>query len=212
MSLTLYLLRHGETEASRDGGYCGRSDPDLTPEGVAMAEDFATTYKDHPWREIYVSPMRRTRATARPLCALANREMRIRDGVRELDFGLWEGKTPEEVKQDYREEYLRWLADAGWNAPTGGERGIDVARRALLVLDEIQRDHSSGDVLLVSHKATIRILLCALLGIDIGGYRDRVSIAVASLAVVKFQDNGPLLTRLGDRAHLRPQLRDRPGT
>lgn len=212
MSLTLYLLRHGETDASREGGYCGRSDPDLTQAGVEMAEDFAATYKQHPWREIYVSPMRRTRATARPLCEAANREPRLRDGLRELDFGLWEGKTPGEVEQEFSEDYRRWLADAGWNAPTGGERGVDVARRVLLVLDEIQRDHAAGDVLIVAHKATIRIMLCALLGIDIGGYRDRIGISVASLAVVRFQDNGPLLAVLGDRSHLRPALRDRPGT
>ncbi len=212
MSLTLYLLRHGETEASRDGGYCGRSDPDLTPAGVEMAEDFAAAYKNHPWREIYVSPMRRTRQTARPLCEATNREPRVRDGLRELDFGQWEGKTPEEVEQQYREDYRRWLSDAGWNAPTGGERGIDVARRVLIVLDEIQRDHAVGDVLVVAHKATIRIVLCALLGIDIGGYRDRIGISVASLAVVRFQHNGPLLARLGDRSHLRPELRDRAGT
>lgn len=212
MSLTIYLLRHGETDASRDGGYCGRSDPELTPAGLEMAEDFAAAYKEHPWREVYVSPMRRTRATARPLCEAANREMRIRDGLRELDFGLWEGKTPAEVERDHHEDYSRWLADAGWNAPTGGERGIDVARRVLVVLDEIQRDHTNGDVLVVAHKATIRIVLCALLGIDIGGYRDRIGISVASLAVVKFQHNGPMLARLGDRSHLRAALRDRPGT
>ena len=80
------------------------------------------------------------------------------------------------------------------------------------MLDEIQREHASGEVLIVSHKATIRVLLCALLGIDLGGYRDRVGVPVASLSVVEFHAHGPRLTRLGDRSHLRPSLRDRPGT
>jgi len=104
------------------------------------------------------------------------------------------------------------LADAGWNSPTGGERGIDVAHRAMAVLLEIQSKHKTGDVLVVSHKATIRILLCALLGIDIGSYRDRIGVATASLSVVEFHHNGPLLTKLGDRSHLRPELRELAGT
>lgn len=211
-NLSLYLLRHGETEASFSGGYCGTLDPDLTETGHQMAADFCAAYKDHPWEAVYVSPMLRTRMTARPLCEAAGQEMRLREGLRELDFGTWEGKTPETVNRENSEHYLRWVADAGWNAPTGGERGIDVARRALAVLDEIQREHAGGDVLVVSHKATIRILLCALLGIDIGGYRDRIGISVASLAVIEFLTHGPRLARLGDRSHLRDTLRNRPGT
>ena len=73
MSLNLFLLRHGETEASYTGGYCGRSDPDLTPIGHQMAEDFAKAYQPHPFHAVYVSPMLRTRMTAQPLCATSAR-------------------------------------------------------------------------------------------------------------------------------------------
>lgn len=212
MSLSLYLLRHGETEASFNGGYCGRLDPDLTPVGYQMAEDFAKAYRAHPFEAVYVSPMLRTQMTARPLCDAIGADMRLREELRELDFGDWEGKTPDQVNHEHAVDYLRWMADAGWNAPTGGERGIDVARRVLEVVDEIQREHASGNVLVVSHKATIRILICALMGIDVGGYRDRIGITVASLAIVEFHDNGPRLAKLGDRSHLRDELRHRPGT
>ncbi|MGZ8218145.1 histidine phosphatase family protein [Methylomagnum sp.] len=212
MALTLYLLRHGETESSRTGGYCGRLDIDLSPIGYQMADDFAAAYRNHPWVGVYASPMQRTRATAEPLCSAAGLGMRLCDGLREIDYGQWEGKTPEQVSWSFHEDYLRWLADAGWNSPTGGERGIDVGQRALAVLDGIWRDHVDGDVLVVSHKATIRILLCHLLGIDIGRYRDRIDAPVASLAVVELREHGPLLRRLGDRGHLRPELRDLPGT
>lgn len=212
MALTLYLLRHGETESSRTGGYCGRTDIELSPSGRLMAEDFAAAYQAHPFAGVYVSPLSRTRATADPLCRSAGLELHLREGLRELDYGEWEGKSPEEVNRDHSRDYLRWLADAGWNAPTGGERGVDVGVRALAVLEEIWRGHADGDVLVVSHKATLRIILCHLLGIDLGRYRDRVHIPVASLAVVEMREHGPLLTRLGDRSHLRPALRDLPGT
>ena len=212
MSLNLYLLRHGETEASRSGGYCGRLDPDLTEAGHEMAQDFAEAYREQPWSAVYVSPLQRARSTAAPICRLAGLDMRLRDGLRELDYGRWEGKSPVEVERDYHEDYLRWLADPGWNAPTGGERGIDVAQRALGVLAEIQAEHASGNVLVISHKATLRLLLCSLMGIDVGSYRDRVNVLVASVAVVELGAHGPLLVRLGDRSHLRAALRKRPGT
>ena len=212
MTLSLYLLRHGETTASAAGGFCGASDPDLTAEGHQMAEDFGLAYHKHPWQGIYVSPMLRARMTAQPLCTLAGREMTLCPELREVDFGAWEGQSSDWAQREHPFDYLRWTADAGWNAPTGGERGIDVARRTLAMLEEIQRKHASGDVLVVSHKATLRILICALLGIDLGGYRDRIGISVASLAVIEFLDHGPRLERLGDRSHLRESLRSRPGT
>ena len=106
----------------------------------------------------------------------------------------------------------RWLADPGWNRPTGGERGVDVARRSSMVLDEIERTLPSGNVLVVSHKATARIMLCSLLGIDVGRYRDRLSMPVAALSIVEMTEQGPLLKVLGDRTHLREGLRLRPGT
>jgi probable phosphoglycerate mutase len=65
MTLRLYLLRHGETEASQTGGYCGRLDPDLTEAGHLMAADFAEAYQGHRFAAVYVSPMRRAGATAR---------------------------------------------------------------------------------------------------------------------------------------------------
>ena len=64
MSLIIYFLRHGGTNASQTGGYCGTLDPDLTPEGYQMAEDFADAYKSLPWVAVFSSPLRR--AVARP--------------------------------------------------------------------------------------------------------------------------------------------------
>lgn len=177
-----------------------------------MAQDFADAFDAHPFVAAYVSPMLRARNTAGPLCQRQGLEMQLRPGLKEVSFGEWEGQSTDAVKRAHPEDYLRWSTDAGWNRPTGGERGIDVARRALVVLDEIQAAHPEGDVLIVSHKATIRILVCALLGIDIGGYRDRIGIPVCALSVIQFNHHGPRLDRLGDRSHLRRELRLRAGT
>ena len=89
---------------------------------------------------------------------------------------------------------------------------MDVARRSSTVLQEIEQTLPSGNVLLVSHKASVRIMLCSLLGIDVGRYRGRLSMPVAALSIVEMTEQGPLLKVLGDRTHLAGSLRLRPGT
>jgi broad specificity phosphatase PhoE len=144
MGLTFYFLRHGETQASQTGRYCGVLDVDLTPEGHRMAEELAAAYKSLPWVAVFCSPLRRSMDTARPLCDAVGIEMQLRDGLKEIAYGQWEGKTPEEVNRRFHDEYVSWLADPGWFGPTGGERGVDIARRSAMVLDEIERTYPSG--------------------------------------------------------------------
>lgn len=212
MSLQLYLLRHGETTYSRSGGFCGDLDPDLTPEGEQMAADFAAAYSEAPWAAIYASPMRRTLATARPLAEAMGLEIQARDGLKEIRYGQWEGKTHADVRQNYAEDYISWMTEPAWNPPTGGETSVEIANRAMPVVAEIEERYTSGRVLIVSHKATIRIILCSLLGIDLGRYRDRMAAPAASTSIVRFDKYGPLLEAHGDRSHMRAQLRARAGT
>ncbi|MGF1493063.1 MAG: histidine phosphatase family protein [Microcoleaceae cyanobacterium] len=212
MSLKLYFIRHGETTYSKTGGYCGVLDVDLTDEGLEMAKQFAMAYRSLEWSAAYVSPLKRTVATAKPLCAAVGIEMQIRDGLKEIFYGEWEGKTPTEVNQQYHDQYVRWLTDPGWNAPVGGERGVDIARRSSEVIREIQDKFSDGNVLITSHKATIRIMLCQLLGIDIGRYRDRIAMPVSGVSVVEMTSHGPLVHSLANRSHLDQRLQSLPGT
>jgi broad specificity phosphatase PhoE len=203
MTLKIYFIRHGETVASKTDDFCGTSDVELTPEGHMMAKDFANAYQHLSWKAIYCSPMRRTIATAKPICDLIGMEMQLRNGLKEIDFGEWEGKTPARVNREFHDEYVRWQSEPGWNAPPGGERAIDIARRSSEVIEEIENNHAEGNVLVVSHKATIRIMLCSLLGIDVGRYRDRIHMPVAAVSLLEFNQQGPRLIKLSDRSHLK---------
>ena len=212
MSLELYLLRHGETTYSKTGSYCGELDAELTPEGTQMAQEFAEAYRALPWAAVYVSPMKRTIATAKPMCDALRIDMQLRDGLKEIRYGKWEDQTVDYVKQHYPDDYLRWLAEPAWNPPTGGETGVEIASRAALVIREIQEKYADGNVLVVSHKATIRIILCSLLGIDLGRYRDRLDAPAGSLSLLKFDAHGPLLQALGERSYMDERLRSLRGT
>ncbi|UOA09811.1 histidine phosphatase family protein [Methylobacter sp. S3L5C] len=212
MSLKIYLLRHGETEYSRRGAYCGALDPELTPEGSQMAQAFADAYRSVSWSAIYASPMKRTVATAQPLCEAVGLPMQTRDGLKEIGYGAWEDKEQDDVRVRYEQDYIRWLTEPAWNPPTDGETAVQVASRALPIISEIESNYKNGNVLVVSHKATIRIILCSLMGIDTGRYRDRIDTPAASLSIVKFDVHGPMLEVLGDRNYMPEHLRNRVGT
>jgi broad specificity phosphatase PhoE len=212
MSLTLYFLRHGETEFSKSGGFCGELDPELTSTGNQMAQEFAAAYQSLPWSGIYCSPMKRTIATAKILSEGVGVSLQLRDGLKEIKYGAWEGLTADEVKQNHHDEYQRWITEPAWNAPPDGETSIEISNRASQIISEIVHQFTDGNVLIVSHKATIRIILCSLLGIDLGRYRDRLECPAGSLSVIKFGQYGPRLERLGDRSYMSTELQALPGT
>ncbi|HEX7194204.1 MAG TPA: histidine phosphatase family protein [Chthoniobacterales bacterium] len=208
MTLTLYFLRHGQTVMSRDDILCGCGvDPDLTSEGAQMAREFGEAYRAFPFEAIFCSPLRRTLATAQPISELRGLVPEIREDLKEMDYGKWEGLCRREVMQKYHDDYLRWEADPAWYPPTGGETADALARRALRVVEEIKRRFEKGAILVVSHKATIRALLCALFGIDVCRFRHRFDCPVASLSVIEFGNHGPLMRALADRSHLSEQMR-----
>lgn len=87
-----------------------------------------------------------------------------------------------------------------------------IAQRGLQVVEQIQKRFTSGNVLIVSHKATIRIILCSLLGIDVALFRYRLACPVGSVSTVEFTSTGPMLKALAERSHLTEDLRSLRGT
>jgi probable phosphoglycerate mutase len=116
-----------------------------------------------------------------------------------------------EVASRFPDQFSAWSRDPASNAPPGGETANHIAGRALPVVASIRARHS-GDVLVVSHKATIRILVCALLGIDLALFRARVAQRVGAVTTFEFPDSGPRLLRLSDVSHLPHELREEVGS
>lgn len=211
--LRLFFLRHGQTAMSRANVFCGRRlNPPLTADGMAMAEAFASAYRATAWRAIYSSPLDRALSTAAPLAQALGLPVERRDGFAELDYGRWDGKSAEEVSRDHHVEYERWTADPAWNPPTGGETAVALAQRMTHAVEEIESANDDGDVLVVSHKASIRVALCALLGVDVGRFRYRFGCPVGSVSIVEFGAHGPLAATVADRSHLDARLRGLEGT
>ena len=210
--LELYLIRHGQTDYSRENRFCGAIDPPLNDTGLRMAEAFGAAYAHLPWDAVYASPRLRARQTANALAHRVNAQVSCHEGLSEIGYGEWEGLRHEEVKAKWPEAYAHWSQDVASRGTPGGETAFAVAARAAPVLERIRHDHESGRVLLVSHKATIRILVCALLGMDVRLFRDRLSQGVAAVTKFEIKKSGAQLIKLGDVAHLPDDLREIEGT
>lgn len=187
-------MRHGATVLSAEDRFAGSSDIELSGEGHTQAAALAERLAREPVKAIYASPYKRTVATAKTLAAPHGLEPQLEPDVREIDHGRWEGMTREDVEEQFAQEYERWDEDPFTFAPEGGESGLAVMARSLPVLRKIVERHPEECVVVVSHKATIRLLLASLLGIDARRYRDRLDLAPCSLNVVDFKD--PVRARL----------------
>ena len=190
----LYLVRHGATQLTAEDRFSGAIGVDLSVEGRAQAERLAERLASEPISAVYASPLSRTVETATILATPHRLPVVQRDGLREISHGHWEGMSRHDVETQFAAEYAAWDADPFTFAPDGGESGLAVLARALPVIREIVVSHVGQNVLVVSHKATLRLLLSSLLGFDERGYRDRLDQSPACLNVVDFKD--PVRARL----------------
>jgi len=194
MTTRVLLIRHGATVLSAEDRFAGATDVALSEEGQNQARALGERLAEAEVAAVYASPMQRTIATARFVATPHGLEIATDPGLREIDHGRWEQLTRHEVEQRFPEEYANWEADPFTFAPEGGESGLSVMARALPVLRRIVVANTGKTVAIVSHKATIRLVLCSLLGIDARGYRDRLDQSPACLNALDFKD--PVRARL----------------
>lgn len=194
MPTRLYLVRHGATPSTAEDKFSGADGVDLSEEGRDQVARLAQRLRHEQITAMYASPYSRAMETAKILAPAAQHDVIAVDGLREIGHGRWEGMKRSDVEAQFAEEYAMWSQDPFTFAPAGGESGVAVLTRALPAIRDIVVRHKGGRVLVVSHKATIRLVLCSLLGIDARGYRDRLDQAPACLNVLDFRD--PVRARL----------------
>ncbi|MGL4401074.1 MAG: histidine phosphatase family protein [Luteolibacter sp.] len=195
MSVTrIFLIRHGATMLTAEDRFAGATDVELSEEGRCQVRRLAERLSLIPVDAVYASPLGRTIETARILAAPHQMNVQSRDGLKEISHGHWEQMTRKEVEEAYPDEAAAWDRDPFTFAPIGGESGLAVTARALPALLEIVGRHQGKPVIVVSHKATIRLLLSSLLGFDPRRYRDNLDQDPAALNIVDFKD--PVRARL----------------
>src|SRR5713226_7304411 len=198
----VFMVRHGATILSAEDRFAGATDVPLSDEGREQTRRLAQRLKTENIAAVYASPLSRTRETARILAEPHGLDVQTRDGLREISHGHWEQMTRLEVEEKFPEEAAEWEKDPYTFAPLGGESGLAVTARALPALIELVREHGGQNILVVSHKATIRLLLSSLLGFDPRSYRDNLDQNPAALNIVDFKDPvNARLTLFNDTSH-----------
>ncbi len=174
-AIRYYLLRHGETDFSKEGRYSGWDDAQLTEKGLWQHQQQVATLADTPLSAIYTSDLHRCMQLATDLAKSHDVPLDICRGLRELDFGLLGGKTYAEALREHPEALTRWVEHPAENAPPSGETLQTFGDRLLEAMQEIElqvREAPSDEstpisVAIVTHGGPIRILLCHWLGIPV---------------------------------------------
>jgi probable phosphoglycerate mutase len=208
MTTRVMLVRHGATILNADDRFAGASDVPLGDDGRMQVQHLAERLASDSLAAIYASPLRRALETASIIAKTHELQVQLLDGLREIDHGRWEGLRRDEAAARYPEEYAAWERDPFTFAPTGGEPGQQVLERALRAFQQIVNSHPGGRVLVVSHKATIRLIIAHVLGVDPRGYRDRLDQQPACLNLIDMYPDGTgRLVLMNDVSHYTWTLR-----
>ncbi|WP_435057514.1 bifunctional RNase H/acid phosphatase [Streptomyces sp. bgisy060] len=203
---TFVLLRHGETALTPEKRFSGSggSDPDLSAAGLRQAEAVATALAARGTvQEIISSPLARCRQTAAAVAARIGLDVRVEQGLRETDFGAWEGLTFGEVRERYPEDLDSWLASPKAAPTGGGESFATVARRVAATRDRLTAAYAGRTVLLVTHVTPIKTLVRLALGAPPESLF-RMELSAASISAVAYYADGNASVRLlNDTSHLR---------
>ncbi|MGW1844987.1 bifunctional RNase H/acid phosphatase [Streptomyces sp. NPDC001966] len=203
---TFVLLRHGETALTPEKRFSGSggSDPELSAAGRQQAECIARSLAARGTvEEIVSSPLRRCRETAAAVAARLGLEVRIEEGLRETDFGAWEGLTFADVRERYGPDLDAWLGSAKAAPTGGGESFAEVTRRVSAVRDRLTASYAGRTVLLVTHVTPIKTLIRLALGAPPEAMF-RMELSAASVSAVAYYADGNASVRLlNDTSHLR---------
>ena len=167
--ITLYSVRHGETDYNEEDRVQGSHNSRLTAFGREQAGALAERFRGEKIDLLYSSPLLRAKETAETIAAaLGGMEIRFHDGLHELRCGKFEGVLFEEIKRKYWAEFLEWLRNPEVQAP-GGESMNQLYERVSAALKEIFDGVEDGSrVLVVSHAGVVRMTLAALVGVPVG--------------------------------------------
>jgi probable phosphoglycerate mutase len=203
---TFVLLRHGETPLTPQKRFSGSggTDPSLSDVGREQAERAAAALAARGTiQAIVASPLTRTRETAGAVAARLGLDVVIEDGLRETDFGAWEGLTFGEVRERYPDDLNAWLASPKAEPTGGGESFAATARRMATTRDKLIASYAGRTVLLVTHVTPIKTLVRLALGAPPESLF-RMELSAASLSAVAYYADGNASVRLfNDTSHLR---------
>ena len=199
--MRLFVLRHGETEWSRERRFTGGRDVGLTPAGKAQAEAAAVALAASPVHAVYTSPLVRAHTSAELIARSRYLPVRLDARFAEMGFGRWEGLTLEHAAAEAPALYAAWRTTPHTAAPPDGESLMSVAARVAEGIAVLQATHAGEAVVLVTHAIVVRLIVLAALGLD----ADRlwsIDASPGGLTEIEYRPGWVTVHRMNTLAHL----------
>lgn len=201
MKTRLILVRHGQTVWNHELRYQGQSDVALTEAGYQQARQMAARLRGEKIDAVYASDLSRALETAKIVAAERSLPVETLPALRELKFGVWEGLVYQEIAEQYPDLVQAWSSNPGRVRIPGGEMFAELQERACGAVKDLLARHDNETILVVSHGATIRMIVCDVLGIDI----DRawqIRQDNTAVNIIDFHDGRGIIQVLNDIHHL----------
>lgn len=204
---TVILLRHGVTAWNRDRRFQGQIDTPLSEEGLKQAVLAAARLRGEPVAALYSSDLQRCMQTAQPIATALGLPIEQEPGLRERSYGIFEGRTFDEIQRDLSEPYQRWRArEPDYELP-GGEVLRHFHGRVQAALDRLVSRHAGQTIVAVTHGGVLDSVYRIASGLAMDAPRQH-DLFNASLNHIAWQDGRYHLLGWGDVAHLRASLDD----
>jgi broad specificity phosphatase PhoE len=198
----LLLVRHGQTDANRDGLALGRLDVPLNETGHHQARALGAALAHEPVVAIYASPLTRTMQSAEAIAAHHIVGVTVEPGLIEMDVGEIDGVPFAKVRETHADFLAKWMSEEGpTHAMPGGESLTAVADRASLTLERIARHHENETVVAVTHNFVILTLLAKVMDVPLHGFR-RLRHSVAAISELDMRPGRARVVRINDTCHL----------
>ncbi|QNM05123.1 histidine phosphatase family protein [Qiania dongpingensis] len=197
------LIRHGETDWNTEGRYQGQTDVPLSERGKAQAAALGKRFESIPVDAVYSSPLQRAYDTARAIAEPKGLQIHKVDGIKELDFGEWDGLTKEMIEEKFGEAFSLYRIEP-FHYPMAGEGTLNRAKlRVGAALEDIKEEyrHTDKTVVVVAHGGILKLAVFYLLDISSRLYRC-IELDNTSLTVIDIEKDRSILRTLNDAHHL----------
>lgn len=200
--IQVVVIRHGRTEWNRIERFRGRADIDLDEMGKRQAEATAKRAAELGISEIYASPLRRTMTTARIISEQLSLTVQPLPGIMDIDFGEWQGLTPEEAAARDGNLYMLWREHPHMMTFPSGESLADVSSRASRAVEDVLEQADNKTIAVVSHKVVCQLLILHFIALD-NSHFWQIGQDVAALNLFDIRDGVPSAVVLNDTCHLK---------
>jgi len=199
--LHLYIVRHGQTEWNLAGKFQGSQDSPLTELGKQQARQLGERLKGVTWDGIYASPQKRAHETAKLICPEEKEQIILKDDLKEMCFGDWEGRHHENVAKEEPFQWEAFLQSPDTYVSSTGEDYQAVEARVLRALQEIVEKHPAGNVLIISHGIVVKLLMLHFEGRDLVTLWNPPEIRNTSLCKIALSEGQSEILLYSDTSH-----------